>query len=124
MVFVDDNVTPLHLATTNARGPAALITLLEAGADPNSRDLNEWMPLHWAAEHSDSPAIVAALLEAGADPNARGGDDGMTPLHLAARCASDPMIVKLLLDADADPRAETDSGETVFGFGAGTPGSQ
>jgi ankyrin repeat protein len=42
-------------------------TLLENGANPNTKDNNGWTPLHWAA-FKDYVDVVRVLLERGADP--------------------------------------------------------
>ena len=74
---------------------AAVALLLEAGADPNARDVSGWTPLHKAAGFNANPAVVGALLDAGADVHARDAD-GWTPLHLAAWRAANPAAVALL----------------------------
>ena len=45
-------------------------TLLELGADPNQRGINDYTPLHMAVAERNEPA-VAILLSAGADPALR-----------------------------------------------------
>ena len=72
--------TPLHAAAAGSHA-AIVAMLLEAGADPNTRQRHGFTPLHAAAANGDI-ADVEALLAAGADPNAR-NDDGATPLSLA-----------------------------------------
>ncbi|RUT95309.1 ankyrin repeat domain-containing protein [Mesorhizobium sp. USDA-HM6] len=44
--------------------------LLEHGADPNMRGLNDWTPLHYAVSLRDAEAI-RLLLASGADPSLR-----------------------------------------------------
>ncbi len=55
--------------------------LLEAGADPNLKDSNDWTALHSAARHCNSKT-VEALLKAGADSSVR-DNRGNTPLYYA-----------------------------------------
>ena len=55
---------------------------LEAGADPNARDVWKSTPLHWAAETNEDPAVIQALLARGADPNAQ-NDNKQIPLDRA-----------------------------------------
>jgi hypothetical protein len=85
-------VEPIHVAAagnpTAARwDPDAqartILTLIEAGADPNATDKRGVRPLHIAAR-TRCAAAVAALLERGAEP-ARTNDHGSTPLDLATR---------------------------------------
>ncbi|AZO06952.1 MULTISPECIES: ankyrin repeat domain-containing protein [unclassified Mesorhizobium] len=55
--------------------------LLELGADPNMRGVNDWTPLHYAVSRRDAEAIRLLLL-AGADPSLRTRiDDYETPLE-------------------------------------------
>ncbi|MDG4884976.1 ankyrin repeat domain-containing protein [Mesorhizobium sp. WSM4884] len=44
--------------------------LLEHGADPNMRGVNDWTPLHYAVAQRDAEAI-RLLLASGADPSLR-----------------------------------------------------
>ncbi|RWG57066.1 MAG: ankyrin repeat domain-containing protein [Mesorhizobium sp.] len=44
--------------------------LLEQGADPNMRGVNDWTPLHYAVAQRDAEAI-RLLLASGADPSLR-----------------------------------------------------
>lgn len=57
--------------------------VLEAGADPNIRQDEDYTPLHRAVDKSRN-RVVTLLLEAGADPMAY-KNDGETPLHFAIR---------------------------------------
>lgn len=74
--------TPLHAVADwpgyFPKGPEIVRLLVEAGADPNSRQPGEETPLHWAAS-SDDWHVAAALIDAGADVNAPDGSIG-TPL--------------------------------------------
>jgi hypothetical protein len=55
--------------------------LLEHGADPNMRGVNDWTPLHYAVSRRDVEAIHLLLLS-GADPSLRTRiDDYETPLE-------------------------------------------
>ena len=119
--------TPLHVAVVLGQPPAAVKTLLAAGADIEAKDEAGWTPLHWAAQ-GDSPAVVKALLAGGADVEAfqgtfvdpyhmhmrgrgGGGPRGRTPLHVAAGSDS-PAVVKALLAAGANIEAQTTFGST------------
>jgi aryl-phospho-beta-D-glucosidase BglC (GH1 family) len=61
--------------------PAAVKTLLAAGADVQARVEGGWTPLHFAAGTSETPAVVKTLLDAGADPTAK-DTAGQTPFDL------------------------------------------
>jgi hypothetical protein len=74
--------TPLHVVTDwpgfFPGGPEIVRVLVDAGADPSSRQPGEETPLHWAAS-TDDWHVAAALVDAGADINAPDGSIG-TPL--------------------------------------------
>ncbi|MDE2677981.1 MAG: ankyrin repeat domain-containing protein [Gemmatimonadota bacterium] len=100
--------TPLHVAAVHSRDPAAITTLVQAGADVGARDNYGNSPLHEAAEHGTA-GVVRALLAAGAEVDAKLGRSGFdlwfrggdTPLHLAAT-NQDPAVAAALLEAGAD----------------------
>ncbi|CZR67446.1 uncharacterized protein PAC_17345 [Phialocephala subalpina] len=91
--------TPLSVASEN--GNLSLVKLLlEAGANPASRDLRHGLsPLAWAASRGNEK-VVEILLQAGVDT-----DDhiaGSTALELAA-ARGNRMVLELLLNAGANP---------------------
>jgi len=55
------------LSTERKDRPQLLALLLERGADPNGRGVNDWTPLHYAMVVRDTE-VVGLLLAAGADP--------------------------------------------------------
>jgi hypothetical protein len=80
--------TPLHVAADwpgyFPNGPEIVQLLIEAGADPNTRDPDEdgsETPLHWAAS-SDDVDVAGALIDGGADLELPNGSIG-TPLDNA-----------------------------------------
>jgi ankyrin repeat protein len=72
--------TALHSAASASQTTIVRI-LLDAGADPNTRQRHEYTPLHSAAANADLESIEA-LLAAGADV-AAANDEGDTALTLA-----------------------------------------
>jgi hypothetical protein len=74
------HLSPLHFALARAQ-PRVAVALIEAGADPNSRDDAGDTALIVAA-NKGWPEVVRALLAKGADPNAA-SRDGETPMHNA-----------------------------------------
>jgi ankyrin repeat protein len=80
-------------------GPEIVRLLVEAGADPNTREPGEETPLHWAAS-SDDWHVAEALIDAGADINAPDGSIG-TPLANAVGYACWD-VARLLVARGAD----------------------
>ena len=77
-----DGLTPLHWAAWFAADPAVIAVLIEAGAELEGRDDNDWTPLQWASFRG-KPAVVTALIEAGADLEPRDDEMEWTLLHFA-----------------------------------------
>ncbi|XP_070552781.1 putative ankyrin repeat protein RF_0381 isoform X2 [Ptychodera flava] len=84
--------------------------LLERGADPNVRDLQNVAPLHVAAQQKHVVEIVQCLLDHKADVTAK-NNIGQQPLHLACTSGADVRILRLLLQHGADPNTVTKAGE-------------
>lgn len=89
--------------------PEALVSLLDAGADPDEAEGDGSTALLWASHLEDLPS-VAALLRAGANPDAA-NDLGATPLWAASENRN-AAIARALLEAGADPNLALRSGET------------
>lgn len=109
--YADHAGFPSLIAALTCRRPAPgrparpdaleiLAALLEAGADPNQRGLNDYTPLHWAASEGDEPA-VRLLLARGADPAARTRIDECETAREAALRAGHAHIVALLTRHEA-----------------------
>ena len=111
----DDRGITALLQAVEAKLPANVAALLEAGADASVLTQDGDTPLHLAAmwppksygRRDDPPApdtlMVVALVAAGADVDAR-NERGETPLHLATRNRHQPVVDKLLA-LGADPVA-------------------
>ncbi len=81
------------------RDNAAVLRLLESGADVNAGQADGATALHWAAYHGDA-VLAAALLDKGANPGAA-NRNGATPMWLAAD-QGDAAMVTTLLDGGAN----------------------
>ena len=103
------NGTAMHNAASSGLA-SNVLALVEAGADPRSRDESGRTPLHDAARNNEDPAIVRMLVEAGADPNARDAD-GRSPLHDSG-LNGNPLVAARLVMAGAHPNARDENGRT------------
>lgn len=103
-------VGPRSLFDAAERGHAKeVLFLLQAGVDPDVRDVREWTPLMVASfEGSEEAALT--LIEFGADIHAE-DRAGYGPLHWAALNGYDK-VVRLLLDRGANPNASSHRGWT------------
>lgn len=107
-----DGWTALHLAAHFGQ-TAAVIALLDAGADVNARSRNSLdnMPLHAAVAAHENEALARLLLERGAQVNAI-QHGGFTPLHETAQNGY-IALSRLLVEFGANPAALTDDGKTA-----------
>jgi len=109
-----DGSTILVYALRHGANPQILQSLLQAGADPNARQLE--LPLSVAIQISRSagPEPVRLLLQAGANPNAL--TDFGTPVFFAGTGAGvDPQVLPILLDNGANLSAKAKDGRNVLG---------
>lgn len=94
-------LSKMQAASGSSARPDALEVLrllLDAGADPNQRGLNDWTALHMAVAQRSLEA-VRILLDAGADPALRTRiDDCQSPLEDARQ--SNLTEIVLLLEAN------------------------
>jgi len=107
-----DGFTPVALAAFFGQ-PAAVKTLIAAGADVNAAAKN---PLKVAALHAAVAGgkleIVQAVLQAGGDANAQ-QQAGFRPIHEAGIKANRP-LADLLLSHGADPSLTSDDGKSAI----------
>lgn len=101
--------TPLMYAALHA-GEDCLRSLLDQGADPNTRNGSGATALMWAAGDLSK---VRLLLARGAQVNAA-SEDGRTPLMIAARHEGAAPVVRLLLEKGADVNAKDIQGATAL----------
>lgn len=111
----NDGRTPLHVVVQGNQ-PAAVLALLEAGADPALRDDAGNLADPTACEHWGKAVFfatadaddIARCLEAGADPVSPASADaqpGASLLHFASTHARDPAVITALVEAGADVNA-------------------
>ncbi len=98
-----DNLLSVAIKHTN--NPKIILMLLNAGAEPNTKDTYGNTPLHRAIL-KNNPALVKILLNAGANPNIKEDLFGFTSLHKAVK-EDNLEIIKMLLDAGADKNIES-----------------
>jgi hypothetical protein len=105
---VDEDVTPLHIASING-SVHRIKWLLAKGALVNCKTESGMTPLHFAAKsgHLD---VATYLLKQDANMIAR-NSIGWTPLHFAA-CSGGTKMVRLLLMAGADKQIEDEEERT------------
>jgi len=110
--YAPDGFTPVALAAFFGQ-PAAVKTLIAAGADVNAAAKNglKVAALH-AAVAGGKLDIVQAVLEAGADPNAQ-QQAGFRPIHEAGTKAN-RALAELLLKHGADPNLTSDDGKNAI----------
>jgi ankyrin repeat protein len=97
----------------------AVRSLLEAGADVESKTrIGSYTALHLASRGGHVP-VIRMLLQARANPRAVTTTSGVTPLHLAAASIGGADAVGALLAHGADPNArESSAGQTPLMFAA------
>jgi ankyrin repeat protein len=94
----------------------ALALLLDAGADPNTKNDFEATALIWAAGDAAKSRL---LIGRGADVNAR-SIQGRMPLMMAARREGNSELLRLMLAKGADPDAKDGRGNTALMHAAQT----
>ncbi|XP_048507115.1 BRCA1-associated RING domain protein 1-like isoform X1 [Athalia rosae] len=104
--------TRLHTACIKANTDMVR-TLLEAGANPNTKDHSNWLPLHESVSFHHYE-ICELLLEAGALPNTP-GHFNRTALHEAVM-EDDSKLIELLLQHNSDLSARDCFGKTPLDY--------
>jgi len=99
---------PLHWAVEGGQ-PEAAVRLLEAGANPNERDVHGRTPLIAAVEEGDT-RLTKLLLSRGAEVNVADARR-RTPLHVAAE-DGERQLAETLLSAGAALETEDSAGQT------------
>ena len=101
--------TPLHLAVRSGAAPAAVETLLAAGADVSALDGYGWTPMHGLQKAEAE--VVELLLNAGGAVDSRGGGRATVLQHAAG---AEPAVIRRLIEAGADVHARDQNGETAL----------
>ena len=99
--YTDDGGFPAIIAalsTSRADRLDLVKLLLDRGADPNCRGVNDWTPLHYAVGMRDAGAINL-LLSAGADPKLRTRIDDCDTALEGAEAAGFELGASLLREA-------------------------
>lgn len=109
------NMPRLLFEAVGSRDAETVRTVLELGADPNSRNYHGEPALYFAATRCLTKT-VEVLLEYGATPNSR-DKYGETPVWVAAQKGM-VEIVQMLVLAGADPHTVDDRGESPFWMAA------
>ena len=122
------NKTPLHFATDQLFGDddeavSVIQALLDAGADVNAPNENNWMPLHFASDFGNANA-AQVLINNGANVNTTttlrhlSFHRGATSLHIALQSSSPGHldVARILINNRADVNATTHDGQTPIMF--------
>ncbi len=109
-----DGWTHLHKAAMYTSQPEVLVTLIEAGVNPNARCLNGLTPLHFAARSNKCPEVTAKLIEYNGK-NYR-DNEGRTPLHLATLENENAEVIMTLIEAEAYGKIKSTEGLTPFDY--------
>lgn len=95
---------PQSLTEAARRGADAVSRALQAGADPNARDTDDWSALDHAAGAGDVEA-VRLLLDAGADPTAMGREQRTAYEIALAAGRREAAVVLRQAEENADPES-------------------
>ena len=113
----DKNQTPLHYCAQYGQHPSAVVTLINAGVNPEVTDLNRKLTAFHLAVIRKSKAYDFALEFVKLYRNIidiQSPFHGSTPLILAAYDRSPLKVIKLLLDNKADVHKKNFKGSTAL----------
>jgi ankyrin repeat protein len=118
--------TPLHIIVTSPKGSKAekkrcVEMLINAGADVDAKDENDWTPLHFAAGCGKINSLEV-LLANGADVNARDNKQN-TPLHIIGLSSIGSKVeqercAEMLINAGTEVDAKGEDGRTPLHYAA------
>ena len=94
-------VTPLHLAVWFKSSAAVVSALIQAGANVDALDTDQYSPLHHASKWN--PAVVPVLIGARCKVNLLDKGQWSPLYYAAARMSRDRSAVAALMSAGADP---------------------
>lgn len=104
--------TPIITEAVERGGITIVKLLLEAGANPNSKDGQYGLSALHEAISRQRIDLVKLLLRYKADPNQQ-SKDGRTALHIAAIWNGNDKITAILIDAGANPKNITSDNRTA-----------
>jgi len=110
--------TPILKKAVETHNIQIVQLLLEAGADPNLRDLQYGMSSLHEAVSINNLEMVKLLLRYKGDPN-RTTKDGRTAMHMTAIWNSNDKILAVLIDAGGNPNAIDSDNRTTKSIALG-----
>jgi len=92
----DENGVSLLMKACKNGNDWEVRTLIENGAEVNTRDKDGWTPLMYAVRYQNNISIINTLIENGAHIRVR-NNFNTTPLIMAAQYSQNPDVLKILL---------------------------
>lgn len=106
--------TPLFCAAQTGKDDVMRL-LIEHGADPAFKDIEEKTPLHYAAENGHTEAMRILMQSKNVDINATAFEN-LTPLHMAAMYNRVDALKLLLSRKEIKPNCATEDGTTPYKY--------